>query len=102
MHARIREEAEGENEAAVTLADRGYTTHQNPTKAQVADARARTGDTGDPEKDPDFPLEGRVWDCYSPGATEAVRGIWSEARDKVIKKHQLIHCAPRPDLAELL
>ena len=77
---------EMENSAAVTIADAGYRIQQNPTKAEVAHARQATGDTGDPGKDPDYLLEGRVFDCYSPTTPDkAERGIWKEAMKKVDK-----------------
>nr|WP_221374691.1 hypothetical protein [Actinoplanes polyasparticus] len=73
-----------ENSGAVVLADRGYHVQQNPSKADVAQARMNAGDLGDPGKDPDYLVEGRVFDCYSPvKPTKAVRGIWSEAQEKV-------------------
>jgi hypothetical protein len=61
-------------------------THQNPTKDQVADARARIGDEGKPTKKPDYLLEGRVFDCYSPGEMKPPRGIWVETRNKIDKE----------------
>jgi hypothetical protein len=75
-----------ENSGAAKIADSGYRIHQNPTPEQVARARADTGDTGRPTKNPDFLIEGRVFDCYSPTkANKPVRGIWDEAEDKVNK-----------------
>jgi hypothetical protein len=82
--AEVRRSLEMENTGAVTLADRGYQTQQNPTRAEVAQARLDTGDVGDPGKDPDYLLEGRVFDCYSPIKPDKnVRGIWTEAKIKV-------------------
>jgi hypothetical protein len=79
-----RRSLELENSAAVTIAGHGYGIQQNPTKAEVAQARRDTGDDGNPAKDPDYLLEGRVFDCYSPVKPgKPLRGIWSEARDKV-------------------
>jgi hypothetical protein len=49
----------------------------------VADARAHTRDAGDPDKNPDYLIEGHVFDCYSPTASKPVRGIWSEVSQKV-------------------
>ncbi|MGC4786302.1 hypothetical protein ACLQ22_00430 [Micromonospora sp. DT178] len=72
-----------ENECADTIADKGYRLHQNPTKQEVADARAHTRDAGDPDKNPDYLIEGHVFDCYSPSASKPVRGIWSEVSQKV-------------------
>lgn len=57
--------------------------HQNPTRPEVADARLRTGDTGNPRKTPDYLLEGHVFDCYSPTPPKPVRGVWTEVSGKV-------------------
>jgi hypothetical protein len=77
--ATVRRSLEMENSGAVVLADRGYQIQQNPTKAEVAQARLDAGDVGDPNKDPDYLLEGRVFDCYSPvKPTKGVRGIWTQ------------------------
>jgi hypothetical protein len=82
--AETRRSLELENSGAVVIAGRGYETHQNPTKGEVAQARLDTGDVGNPRKDPDYLLEGRVFDCYSPiKPDKAVRGIWAEAKRKV-------------------
>jgi hypothetical protein len=79
-----RRSLELENSGALAIARRGYQIHQNPTKAEVAQARFDTGDVGNPRKDPDYLLEGRVFDCYSPiKPDKAVRGIWAEAKRKV-------------------
>lgn len=82
--AEVRRSLEMENSGAVVLADRGYQIQQNPTKAEVARARLDAGDVGDPNKDPDYLLEGRVFDCYAPvKPTKAARGIWTQAKNKV-------------------
>jgi hypothetical protein len=82
--AEVQRSLEMENSGAAVLAGRGYRIQQNPTKAQVAQARLDAGDVGDPGKDPDYLLEGRVFDCYSPiNPDKAVRGIWTEAKIKV-------------------
>jgi hypothetical protein len=84
-----RRSIEMENSAAVILAARGWRITQNPTPDEVARARLETGDRGNPGKNPDFMLEGRVFDCYSPTFPEkSPRGIWSEVRDGKINKHQ--------------
>jgi hypothetical protein len=83
LHARNARDLRAENDSAVILARNGYRTHQNPTDQQVADARSWSGDTGDPAKDPDYLVEGRVFDCYAPNPTKQVRGIWTEAGNKV-------------------
>ncbi len=72
-----------ENDAAVILAQRGYLVHQNPTPQQIADARTKTGDSGDPGAEPDYLLEGRVFDCYAPAAGKKVRNMWDEVGRKV-------------------
>jgi Contact-dependent growth inhibition CdiA C-terminal domain len=77
-----------ENAAAILLADQGWTIKQNPTALEVAQARQATGDVGDPKKNPDYLLEGHVFDCYAPGATKAVRGIWKETEDKFVVRNQ--------------
>jgi hypothetical protein len=82
--AETRRSLELENSGAAVIADRGYEIRQNPTKGEVAQARHDTGDVGNPRKDPDYLLEGRVFDCYSPiKPDKAVRGIWAEAKRKV-------------------
>jgi hypothetical protein len=82
--AEVHRSLEMENAGAAVLADRGYRIQQNPTKAEVAQARSDAGDVGDPGKDPDYLLEGRVFDCYSPvNPDKAVRGIWTQAKIKV-------------------
>ncbi|MGI5147237.1 hypothetical protein ACQEVC_12795 [Plantactinospora sp. CA-294935] len=79
----MRRSLERENECADILAAGGYRVHQNPTRPEVAESRERTGDRGDPRKDPDYLVEGHVFDCYSPSPGKAVRGVWTEVRDKV-------------------
>lgn len=77
-----------ENECAAFLADRGYQLKQNPSRPEIADARADAGDSGDPGTDPDYLLEGRVFDCYSPNANKSVRGVWDVVVEKVIEREQ--------------
>jgi hypothetical protein len=72
-----------ENECADLLAEKGYQVHQNPTPQEISDTWLRTGDTGDPGKEPDYVLEGHIFDCYSPNPSKAVRGIWSTVSGKV-------------------
>ncbi|MFV2116793.1 hypothetical protein ACFHW0_31330 [Micromonospora sp. LOL_025] len=79
----MRRSLELENQCADIVADRGYQVHQNPTKQEIAEARSRTGDTGEVAKDPDYLIEGLVFDCYSPRPSRAVRGIWTGVSDKV-------------------
>jgi hypothetical protein len=83
----VQRSDEMENSAAAKLADSGYNIHQNPTREEVAAARANTGDTGLSRKNPDFLLEGRVFDCYSPtDPGKGLRGIWTETKNKVVKE----------------
>jgi hypothetical protein len=78
-----------ENSGARVLAARGWQIKQNPTPAEVAQARADTGDSGNPRSNPDYLLEGRVFDAFSPTKpTKSVRNIWSEVEDKVLVKQQ--------------
>jgi hypothetical protein len=72
-----------ENDCADLLAGAGYRVQQNPTKAEVAEAWSRTGDTGESDKNPDYLIEGHVFDCYSPGEGKPVRNVWSEVRKKI-------------------
>ena len=84
-----RRSLEMENAGAAALAEAGYRIRQNPTPDEVAEARRRTGDTGDPEKNPDFLIEGRVFDCYSPtNPAKSPRGVWGEVEEKVVEKRQ--------------
>ncbi|WP_434739348.1 hypothetical protein [Micromonospora sp. SH-82] len=75
-----------ENECADTFADAAYQVHQNPTRQEIGQARHDTGDTGEPDKDPDYLVEGHVFDCYSPTATRAVRGVWTAVEEKIVRK----------------
>lgn len=82
--AEVRRSLEMENSGAVVLANQGYHVQQRPTRDEVAQARLDAGDVGNPGKDPDYLLEGRVFDCYSPVKPDkAVRGIWTQAKTKV-------------------
>ena len=74
-----------ENSGAVALAGHGYRVQQNPPHDDVARARQATGDTGSPISRPDYLVEGRVFDCYSPEAGTTTRSIWSAARKKARK-----------------
>ncbi|MER7420990.1 hypothetical protein ABT346_30130 [Micromonospora peucetia] len=83
MDASTRRALELENECADTVAATGYRIHQNPTAQETSDARVHTGDSGNPDKDPDYLVEGHVFDCYSPAARTSVRNVWSQVREKV-------------------
>ncbi|GAA4588440.1 hypothetical protein GCM10023107_09420 [Actinoplanes octamycinicus] len=58
-------------------------THQNPSSEEVAQARQNHDDHGDPGKEPDYLIEGRVFDCYSPNPATSTRNAWSYVEDKV-------------------
>lgn len=78
-----------ENAGADALADAGYHVQQNPSPSEVAVARRDTGDTGKPDTNPDYLVEERVFDCYSPtNPTKSVRGIWFEVEEKVMERQQ--------------
>lgn len=81
--ADVRRSLERENSGAAILADQGHQIRQNPSADEVAQARQETGDTGRPTSKPDYLLEGRVFDCYSPSQNKSVRGIWSEVETKI-------------------
>lgn len=59
-----------ENEAAVTLARAGFTIEQLP-------------DSKKQQKNPDFRIEGRIFDCYAPTSSN-VRNLWSNIEIKVV------------------
>ena len=59
-----------ENEAADTLARRGYDVEQNPGRLPGT------------SKNPDYRIQGEYWDCYSP-RTSNLRTIRNEIRSKV-------------------
>ncbi|MEU4243234.1 hypothetical protein [Actinoplanes sp. NPDC026619] len=77
-----------ENDGATILAANGYQTQQNPTAEQIAQARLATGDVGGPGSRPDYIVEGRVFECYSPKAAKPPRGIHGEVVDKVVLREQ--------------
>ncbi|WP_433718048.1 hypothetical protein ACQP2Y_28175 [Actinoplanes sp. CA-051413] len=79
----MRRSLERENSGAAILADRGHRVEQNPTADEVARARQETGDSGRPTSKPDYLIEGRVFDCYSPSQHKGVRGIWSQVETKI-------------------
>lgn len=73
-----------ENECADIVASAGYRVHQNPTKQEIVNAWDATGDTGDPDKKPDYLIEGHVFDCYSPTEpSKPVRSVWTEVSEKI-------------------
>ncbi|MCS3867715.1 hypothetical protein J3D55_000631 [Chryseobacterium ginsenosidimutans] len=61
-----------ENEAAEILAKEGYDIEQNPVVRETL-------------KNPDYKIEGNIFDCYSPSEDKAVRGVWTEIAKKVEK-----------------
>jgi hypothetical protein len=78
-----------ENSGANALAASGYRIKQSPSAEEVARARIDTGDSGHPRRKPDYLIEGRVFDCYSPtNPDKTPRGIWDEVAEKVEDKKQ--------------
>lgn len=61
-----------ENEAAEILAKEGYDIEQNPVVRETL-------------KNPDYKIEGNIFDCYAPSEDKAVRGVWTEIAKKVEK-----------------
>lgn len=62
-----------ENESADLLAKAGYTVKQSPTVPGP--------------KNPDYLVEGRIFDCYAP-STDKPRNIWKNTLDDKIITHQ--------------
>ena len=58
-----------ENESADILARAGYRVEQNPVVPG--------------SKEPDYRIEGRIFDNYAPSTSRA-RKIWSEVQDKIL------------------
>ncbi|WP_229730098.1 hypothetical protein, partial [Paenibacillus silvae] len=75
-----KQSLELENHAADVLAKNGYRIEQNP--------KVRESDGIDLNRDPDFRIEDRIFDCYSPTESKGIRGIWSEVEEKVVVKQQ--------------
>ena len=69
MNESTRRSITRENEAARTLAQWGYAVEQQP-------------ETGGAKK-PDYRIEGRIFDCYSPQAGQSARGIWIGIQKKL-------------------
>jgi hypothetical protein len=81
-----RRSLEMENAAAVILADRGWRIKQKPTKDEVVEARRLTGDVGNPRKNPDYLIEGHIFDCYAPtNPDKDAWGVWSAVQVKINK-----------------
>ncbi|MEH1101962.1 hypothetical protein [Micromonospora sp. CPCC 205561] len=78
-----RRSLELENDAADRVADQGYRVHQNPTKQEIATTQLDTGDVVDPDKSPDYLVEGHVFDCYAPTSSVPPRSVWSAVTRKV-------------------
>ena len=72
-----------ENEGADRLAHRGYLVHQNPTEQEIVDAQLHTDDIVNPDKAPDYLVEGHIFDCYAPAPTTSVRAIGSAVTRKI-------------------
>lgn len=64
-----------ENEAAEIFAKNGYDIEQNP----VVEGTSRN---------PDYKIEGKIFDCYAPAENTKPRNIASTIEEKVIKKGQ--------------
>ena len=64
-----------ENETAEVLARNGCNIEQNP----VVEGTTRN---------PDYRIEGEIFDCYSPEGNTKVRNIWSTVEEKVVFKQQ--------------
>lgn|GEM_PF-2804098 len=75
-----KQSLELENDAADQLAKKGFDIEQNP--------KVRENDGIDLNRDPDFRIEGKIFDCYSPTENKNIRGIWSEVQEKVVVKQQ--------------
>ena len=58
-----------ENEAAEILAKNGFEIEQNPVIQGL--------------KNPDYKIEGEIFDCYSPYKDTNVRNIWSSIEKKI-------------------
>ena len=65
----VQRSLQRENEAAETLAKNGYNVEQNPSIPETG-------------KNPDYKLNGEVYDCYSPSGNKP-RNIASVIKDKV-------------------
>ncbi|PJN50233.1 hypothetical protein PAEVO_52770 [Paenibacillus sp. GM2FR] len=61
---------ERENEAAEILAKNGYQVEQNPNLPNTT-------------KNPDYKIEGEIYDCYSPNSNTSPRNIGSSIQGKV-------------------
>ncbi|WP_186333524.1 hypothetical protein [Paenibacillus xylanexedens] len=51
-------------------------------------SRLHSGCWTSSKRDPDFRIEGRIFDCYAPTENKGIRGIWSEVQEKVVIKQQ--------------
>jgi hypothetical protein len=63
-----------ENESADILSQKGYDVEQNPKVPGPSN--------------PDYKLEGKVFDCYAPSEKKSVRGIWSYIKEEKLEKGQ--------------
>lgn len=61
-----------ENEAAEILAKNGFDIEQNPNVVGTL-------------KNPDYKIEGKIFDCYTPSKDKPVRGLWTEVAQKIEK-----------------
>lgn len=64
-----------EKEAAETIAQNGYNIEQNPVVKGTT-------------RNPDYRIEGEIFDCYSPAENTKIRNIASTIQEKVVEKEQ--------------
>jgi len=77
--AEVKRSLQLENETADILAKAGYKTNQNPKDLSAADKI-------DVTKNPDFRIEGKIFDCFAPRPGAPVRNIFSVVENKVAKR----------------
>ena len=53
-----------------------------------ADALEYLREIEDTTGNPDYRIEGEIFDCYSPEGNTKVRNIWSTVEEKVVSKQQ--------------
>ncbi len=66
----------GENKSAKVLSENGYRIEQLSDK--VKGSRQNI-------KNPDFKIEGKIFDAYTPKTTTSARNIWTTLEDKILK-----------------
>lgn len=75
MDDETKRSLERENEAAKIIAQNGYDIEQNP-------------DVEGTSRNPDYKIEGKIFDCYSPAEKTKIRNVAGTIEEKVIKKGQ--------------